>query len=157
MGFHVENWVVACNAKSFAIAFSTFFQEWTDKSFFINVWSFITQEAYDQDQSDISIWHDMCFRDKQYMWKQEHMESFPSTTTVTVSTTTKLSRVVSYHEGTLPIKLHHLLITWSCEIKNIFPLSECPWPPNHSNFQGGNLSWWAHTYNAKWHFNLMVL
>ena len=47
----------------------------------------------------------------------------------------KLSRMETYLDKLLPIKSHHLLITWSCKItrktKTITsPLSQCLWPPN---------------------------
>ena len=74
----------ACNAKSFAIAsvastpsFSSVFQKRTDKSFFTNISSFVTEEACGP-RSSLWIWHTMCFQAMSF--KQEHVEScFPVT------------------------------------------------------------------------------
>ena len=55
--------------------------------------------------------------------------------TTTVSLATKLSKMVTYSDGPVPIKWHDFLIMWYCEITwqtkgNIFLLSDCPWLRN---------------------------
>ena len=69
----------------------------------------------------------------------EYLESCSSTTknimpTSTMPITTNRGRVVAYHEGLLPIKLHEVLITWSYEVmsqtKNVSPQPQYLWPPN---------------------------
>ena len=58
-----------------------------------------------------------------------------SITPTTMPMTTKLGRVVTYHETLQPIKSYDPLITWYFEImwqtKNVIsPLPECQWPPH---------------------------
>ena len=75
---------------------------------------------------DLIIWHAicfyaMCFRDNgNGGFKQEHVESCPSTTknisTTTMSISTKRSMLVIYHEGFPPMTSHDYLMMWLCEI-----------------------------------------
>ena len=70
------------------------------------------------------------------------------------SMSTKPGRTVNYRKGLLPIQSHDPLITWSSKIMwqtktNIFPLSQCLWPPN--------LTGWWHTMRCSEPLHHMIL